>query len=92
MLSYNKLGMVHSTSLYLSSYNFQIINFCLSLKIIFVLTNNANPDEVVHCEAFLLGLHCLPKYLFTSILYTKDMVKKHACISKPLGFSDKVPW
>ena len=31
----------------------------LSLKIDFVLTNSADPDEMLH---YHLGLHCLPKY------------------------------
>ena len=34
---------------------------------IFILTNNADPDEMPPNVAFLLGLHYLPKYLFTSI-------------------------
>ena len=27
--------------------------------------NSADPDEMLHHAAFHLGLHCLPKYLFT---------------------------
>ena len=34
----------------------------LSLKIDFVLANNADPDEMPHYVAFHLGLHCLSKY------------------------------
>ena len=34
-----------------------------SLKIHFVLANNADPDEMLHNAAFHLGLHCLPKYV-----------------------------
>ena len=37
----------------------------LSLKIIFVLTNSVDPDEMWHYAAFHLGLQCLPKYLFS---------------------------
>ena len=34
------------------------------LKIVFVLANNINPDEMPLYAAFHLGLHCLPKYMF----------------------------
>ena len=33
--------------------------FFLSLKIIFVLENSADPDELLHYAAFHLGLQCL---------------------------------
>ena len=36
----------------------------LSPKIVFILTNSADPDEMLHFVAFNLGLHCLPKFLF----------------------------
>ena len=38
----------------------------LSLKIIFVLANSVDPDEIPYCVAFHLGPHCLPKYIFSS--------------------------
>ena len=38
----------------------------MSLKIVFILVNSADPDEMPPYVAFHLGLHCLPKYLFTS--------------------------
>ena len=43
--------------------------FCefTSLKIDFILANNADPNEMLPYVAFHLGLHCLPKYMFTSI-------------------------
>ena len=31
----------------------------LSLKIVFVLANSVDPDEMPHSKAFHLGLHCL---------------------------------
>ena len=31
----------------------------LSLKIVFVLANSVDPDEMPHSNAFHLGLHCL---------------------------------
>ena len=36
----------------------------LSLKINFVLSNSADPDEMPQFVAFHQGLHCLPKYPF----------------------------
>ena len=38
-----------------------------SLKIVLILANSADPDEMLPNAAFHLGLHCLPKYLFTGI-------------------------
>ena len=43
----------------------------LFLKIIFVLANSVDPDEMPYCVAFLLGLHCLPKNSFKGHQYTK---------------------
>ena len=40
-------------------------------KIVFILANSADPDELPLCMAFHLDLHCLPKYLFTGILNEK---------------------
>ena len=40
----------------------------LSLKIVFIfIANSADSDEMLPYAAFHLGLHCLPKYLFTDI-------------------------
>ena len=36
----------------------------LSLKIVLVSANSVDPDEMPQYAAFLLGLHCLPKYPF----------------------------
>ena len=41
--------------------------FFMSLKIVFILANSADPDEMPPYVAFHQGIHCLPKYLFTSI-------------------------
>ena len=35
-----------------------------SFKIVLVVANSADPDEMPHYAAFHLGLHCLPKYPF----------------------------
>ena len=34
------------------------------MKIVFVIANSADPDEMPHDVAFHLGLHCLSKYPF----------------------------
>ena len=39
----------------------------LSLKIIFVLANSLDPDEMPHNAAIHLGLHCLPTCTLRSI-------------------------
>ena len=39
----------------------------LSLKIVFILANKADLDEMPPYVAFHLSLHCLSKYLFTGI-------------------------
>ena len=39
----------------------------MSIKIVFILANSADPDKMSPCAAFHLGLLCLPKYLFTCI-------------------------
>ena len=47
-----------------------IISNCivfLSPKIVYVLANSGDPDEMLHVAAFHLGLHCLLKYLFRGI-------------------------
>ena len=51
-------------------YKFNKFILC-PLKIDFVLTNSANPDEIKHNAAFHLGLHCLLKYLFRGFWPTK---------------------
>ena len=50
----------------LRSYNSDVY---LSLNLI--LANNADPDEMLHFPAFHLGLHCLLKYPFRGLQYTK---------------------
>ena len=46
-------------------------NVFLSLKIVFVLANSVDPDEMPHYAAFHLRLHCLPKYPFWGPWSTK---------------------
>ena len=40
------------------------LNCNLSLKIIFVLAHNVDPDEMLHYAAFHLCLHWFPKCAF----------------------------
>ena len=51
----------------------------LSLKIVLISVNSADPDEMLHYAAFHLSLHYLPKYAFTSHQYTKS---KGFCLEK----------
>ena len=46
------------------SQNFLYYDVFLSLKVVLILANCADPDEMQHYAAFHLGLHCLPKYHF----------------------------
>ena len=39
----------------------------LSIKIVVILVNSADSDKLPPYAAFHLGIHCLPKYLFTGI-------------------------
>ena len=43
----------------------------LSLKIVSILANSADTDEMQHYAAFHLGCHSFPKYLFRGFQYTK---------------------
>ena len=45
--------------------------FFLYLKIVFIIANSADPDEMQHDAAFHLGLHCLPKYPSRGFQYKK---------------------
>ena len=47
------------------------VHFSPCLKIVFILANSEDPDEMLHFAAFHLGLHCLQKYTFTGFQYTK---------------------
>ena len=47
-------------------------NFIHSLKIVFVLTNNVDSNEMQHRAAFHLGVHCLSKCAYRSHWYIKD--------------------
>ena len=36
----------------------------LSLKVVLILSNSADPDKMQHNAVFHLGRYCLPKYMF----------------------------
>ena len=61
-------------------YEFSNNNVFLSLKIVCILANSLDPNEMPHFGAFYLGLHCLPHYLFAllvSRLSSEKRKKKH---------------
>ena len=74
LVRYNKLGTVNCIYGGVRGYNFQNKIVILSLKIVFVLENSVDPDEMLHYAAFLLGPNCLPKFSFWSYQYTKDQI------------------
>ena len=51
--------------------------FIVSVKIVFVLTNSAEPAGMPHDVTFHLGLHCLPKFPFFGFLIVLWMQKGH---------------
>ena len=68
LVRHNKLGMVHYINRGFTCNTFQTK---ISLKIVFVLTNRVDPDEMPLGAAFHQGLHCLPKCAIRSHWYTK---------------------
>ena len=43
----------------------------LSLKVLLIIANSADPGEMQHNAAFYMGLQCLPMYPFRSFENTK---------------------
>ena len=39
----------------------------MSMKIVFIIANTADPNEMRPYAAFHLDLHCLPKDMFTGV-------------------------
>ena len=58
--------MVHCIYGGVTGYTFPNRIAFLSLKIVFDLENNVDPDEMLLCAAFHLDLHCLLKCSFSS--------------------------
>ena len=44
----------------------------MSLKVVLIVANSADPDEMQHYAAFHLGLSCMPKYTFRDFQQTKS--------------------
>ena len=64
----------------------------LSLKVVLILANTADPDEMQHYAAFHLGLYCLPKYRFRGFQYTKgysSKIRSTSTISEKVMYSQK---
>ena len=78
--------------------SFQKNIVCISMNIDFVSANSLSPDEISHFEAFYPGLHCLPKYPFSSlgvsllqtvkglanVFQTQRFFRGHTRITKPI--------
>ena len=65
--------MVHGIYQGGTGYSLKNIYIFFSLKVVFVLANSVDPDEMPHNAAFHLDLHCLPKYSFRSHQYTNGL-------------------
>ena len=64
--------MVHYIFLGVTDGNFPNYEHVLQiLKIVCILANSADPDEMLHVAAFHWEIHCLPKYPFRGFQYTK---------------------
>ena len=50
----------------------------MSSKVVLILANSVDPDEMQHYAAFHLGHHCLPTYPLGGYQYTKAPV---ACLA-----------
>ena len=46
----------------------------LSLHVVLILSNSADPDEMHHNAACNLGLHCLPEYQFRGFPVYKGLM------------------
>ena len=51
-------------------YNKHGIAHCTLSADLFISTKSVDPDEMQHCTAFHLGLHCLQNYSFRGFLNT----------------------
>ena len=58
--------MAHCKYQGVTGYNFQIKIVFNSPKIVFVLANSEDPDEMLHYVAFHLGFNCLSMHAFRS--------------------------
>ena len=49
------------------------LRYIQSMRIVHILANSAEPDEMLCYAAFHLGLHCLPAYLFRHFQCTQGL-------------------
>ena len=68
---YNKYGIVFFCDRRGHMSKFLNYDVFMSVKVVFILANSEDTDEMRPYAAFHLCLHCLPKYLFTDIKYEK---------------------
>ena len=45
----------------------KVLCFFFHRRFVLILANSEDPDEMQHCAAFHLCLHCLPKYPFRGL-------------------------
>ena len=69
--SFLTLYLLMNCSVWFHRLNFSNKIIFISLRILIVLANSVDPDEMPHHAEFHLGLHCLPKYAFRLHHYTK---------------------
>ena len=65
------LSIMYIKGLDLKGRIFEIMMYFYPSKVVIVLANSSDPDEMQHYAAFHLGLHCLPKYPFRGFQNTK---------------------
>ena len=68
---YDKYGTVHSVLKGGHMYNFLNYDIYLFPKIVLIIANSVDTNEMQHYAAFHLGLHYLPNYPFRGFQYTK---------------------
>ena len=56
----------------------------LSLNVVLISADNADPGEMQRYAAFRLGIYCMQKYPFRSFQYTKDYKRIHS-VKKAIG-------
>ena len=52
--------------------NFLNYDIFLPLKVVLIISNSVDPDEMQHNAAFYLGRYCLLKYSLRGFQFTKD--------------------
>ena len=63
----------------------------MSLKIVFICAISADPDEMPPYAAFHLGLHYLPRYLFTGVQKVLFVLLLYISVTKFSVMSGRFP-